>query len=103
MGDKSLERKACRKLILTGETTWYIPSSAVCICIPNPSSLLGIQKVQAYTLQVLEKLKNCLYFIWEEVALSAFSKADFDFCYYRETLFQGFGSLLSPFTGSPEL
>lgn len=49
-GNKSLERKACRKLVLTGDTTGNILSSALSVCIPNPSSPLGIKKLQAYTL-----------------------------------------------------
>lgn len=66
-GEKSLERKACRKLMLTGEASWYIPSSAVSICVLNPSSLLGVNKVQVYSLWLVEKFENCLYFIWKKL------------------------------------
>lgn len=33
--DKSLEREACRKLALTGELMWFIPSSAGSV-VPVP-------------------------------------------------------------------
>lgn len=100
-GDKSLERKACGRLIRTGGTAWHIPSSGVSSCVPSPSSLSGVKKVEAQT-EFLRHSKT-VSILYGRSCCFSFIKADSEFCYCHETELQGFGSPLSPSTDSLEL